>query len=76
MSAEGTPSETPGHKPLTEQQRDLILAIRLLGDACEQTLSIMVQSGICDPRWTAIARTHLQEGTMSAVRAITKPDFF
>ena len=29
-----------------------------------------------DPRWTAIARTHFQEGLMALGRAITKPEFF
>jgi hypothetical protein len=29
-----------------------------------------------DPRWVAIARTHLQEGFMALTRAIAKPEGF
>jgi hypothetical protein len=76
MSGPGTPSETPGHHALSEQQHDLIMAIRLLGNACQITLQTAQDSGICDLRWLAIARTHLQEGTMAAVRAVAKPEFF
>lgn len=32
--------------------------------------------GIADPRWYAIARTHLQEGFMALTRSITKPTTF
>jgi hypothetical protein len=76
MSGPGTPSETPGHHALSEQQRDLIVTIRLLGDGCARTLEVLQESGICDPRWLAMARTELQKGAMFAVRAVTKPEFF
>jgi hypothetical protein len=75
MSAEGTPSETPGHKVLTDEQKDLVGGIRLLGDASRRLLDVVGQADV-DQRWLAIARTHFQEGLMAAVRAVTKPDFF
>ena len=29
-----------------------------------------------DPRWTAIAQTHLQQGLMALTRAVARPAFF
>jgi hypothetical protein len=78
MSAEGTPSETPGHKVLTEDQKQAVTDLRRLGAEAQILLAALA---LCkgmdvDPRWLAIARTNLQEGLMAAVRAVTKPDFF
>lgn len=78
MSAEGTLSETPGHKVLSEEQKDLVALSRQVGTAIEEYLGNLEKatSFQTDRRWTAIARTHFQEGLMAAVRSITKPDFF
>jgi hypothetical protein len=76
MSAEGMPSETPGHTELTEEQLNHVRVVRQLGKACHHAFALLEDSPETDKRWLAIARTDMQKGLMSAVRAITKPGFF
>jgi hypothetical protein len=83
MSAAGTPSETPGHKVLSEEQIRLVTEIRVAGhrlqELTDELRAISLRSPLpnnVDPRWLAIGRTHLQEGLMALVRSVTQPDFF
>lgn len=70
-----------GFRQLSEGETKMIERIREKGRELEQLVAAvgnqapeLVWHG--DPRWTAIGKTHLQEGLMALVRAVTKPDFF
>ena len=76
MSAEGTPTETPGHKALTARQKALVAAVRRHGESFRDLLDGMAGDEEFDQRFVAIARTDLQKALGTLVRAITKPDFF
>lgn len=43
--------------------------VAVLGDE-----ALIKEGNGVDGRWMAIARTHVEEGTMAAVRAVTKPE--
>lgn len=56
-----------------------IRRIRELGAQMERELVLLESNDSpfeADLRWTAIARTHWQQGNMAAVRAIARPAFF
>lgn len=65
---------TPGHRDLTPAEVAAIEDIRRAGAGLDLLCSNL--SSIADPRWAAIAKTDLQKGIMSLVRAVTKPEFF
>lgn len=68
---------TPGHTELTHQQRQFIGGIREVGNELDEMIAeARAVPELCDPRWLAIAETHLQQGLMALARAIAKPDFF
>lgn len=64
------------HRTLTPAQVERIEIIKKAETAFLQTLVAVLQDAetAADPRWVAIARTHVEEGAMAAVRAVTKPD--
>lgn len=81
-----------GYRELTQDEIDLMNEIKALGaqfgelvdkvNAVNGALSNVDEDGhaiVKDAeafRWSAIARTHLQEGCMALTRAVAKPKFF
>jgi hypothetical protein len=64
-----------GYRNLNEAEGTLINRIKDIGEQVEELLHHASAAG-ADPRWMAIAKTHLQLGFMSAVRSIAKPETF
>jgi hypothetical protein len=66
----------PGHRQLGPDERDMIAVIR---GAEFQVLHLLDALGAeggafeIDKRWVSIARTHIEQGFMAAVRAVAKP---
>lgn len=67
---------TPGHRQLTEVERDIIREVKQSGEELGAMFSVLEQTPTIDKRWLSIARTHMQTGMMALVRAIAKPDGF
>lgn len=71
-----------GYRELSQQEIDLMNDIKkhgaLLNDLFGRLSRMSGTPGGIepDPRWTAIAKTHFQEGLMALTRAVAKPDFF
>lgn len=65
-----------GYKELTEDQIDTINGIKKTADEVGEIIDGMAGWAGADQRWLAIAKTDLQKGFMSLVRAVAKPDSF
>lgn len=62
-----------GYREMTLNE---VAAINTLKEAEQKALSAIMESRTTsnfDPRWSAIAYTHIQEGFMAAVRSIARP---
>lgn len=64
-----------GYTEFTQEQIDLMNEVKAHGAQLEALLD-KVNGAAGDARWTAIAKTQLQEGLMALTRAVAKPDFF
>ena len=69
-------SGVKGHRQLTEGELAVMNGLAELGELVGDFLDNIDPSVEPDPRWLAIARTHLQQGFMAAKRAVGKPDTF
>ena len=65
-----------GYRELDAQEIADINAAKALGEQCEQLLLLLNNQPQYDRRWLAIAKTHLQEGIMAAVRTVARPEGF
>lgn len=65
-----------GYRDLSQEEIDQINAIKGQGLVIKDMLDKISELPGVDARWLAIARTHLQEGFMCAVRSIAKPEGF
>ena len=65
-----------GYRDLTQEEIDKINRIKEEGQILGNILLVMRTSKDIDQRWLSIAETHIQQGIMAAVRAITKPEGF
>ena len=65
-----------GYRDLTQDEIDLMNAIKTVGADVGRLVDAIAADATFDARWTAIARTHLQEGFMALTRAVAKPDSF
>lgn len=71
-----------GYAPTQSQAAiDAVNQLKVLEEKYLRYLDLLISANgpsdldgaLYDPRWLAIARTHIQEGTMAAARAIFKP---
>jgi hypothetical protein len=62
---------TPGNIPLTQEQTTNVSRVKILENNLLDFLSSLTD---VDKRWLAIAKTHIQEGSMAATRSITRPN--
>lgn len=74
-----------GYRDLTQAEIDLLNKIKAKAEEVGDLLKEIpygnpgggdAPEGCADPRWFAIARTHLQEGFMALSRSIAKPTTF
>lgn len=65
-----------GYRDLSQLEIDNMNAVKAQGQALEQMLIDVESIPGVDIRWVSIARTHLQQGLMAAVRSIAQPTTF
>jgi hypothetical protein len=65
-----------GYRNLSQGEIDTINAIKEQGEKLRIMIEEMNSVDGTDPRWLSVAKTHLQQGIMAAVRAVAKPDSF
>lgn len=65
-----------GYRDLSQAEIDLVNMIKGTAQKVGAEVEIVSSSPGIDPRWVAIASTHLQQGFMALVRAVTKPEGF
>lgn len=65
-----------GYRDLTEAEIASMNAVKMLAGSVGETIEALSNEPSTDPRWLAIAKTDLQKGFMSLVRAIAKPTSF
>lgn len=63
----------PGYRKLTEPALDAITVLKQGEERALRYLDHLAATEGLDMRWLALARTHLQMGTMFAIRAIAQP---
>jgi hypothetical protein len=63
-----------GYRNLTTGEVDRINAIKAAETELAGLWATVATDSKADHRWSAIARTHFQEGFSALVRAIAKPD--
>jgi hypothetical protein len=62
-----------GYRELSEDELKSINQLKEIEERVLRMLEAMHEIANMDPRWSAIARTHIQEGFMAANRAIARP---
>lgn len=70
------PPPITGYRQLSAEEVELINAVKDFGDMTGKVCEKLEEGGIHDQRWISIGRTHLQQGFMALIRAITKPTSF
>ena len=64
-----------GYRELSQDEIDSMNVVKDLESRVLAALNTMEMNG-ADPRWSAIARTTLQQGFMAFGRAIARPDSY
>lgn len=65
-----------GYRDLSQEEIDLMNAIKAKGNEFGELLSQLIANVDVDPRWFEIGQMQLQQGIMAVIRSITKPDSF
>lgn len=65
-----------GYRDLSESETAMVNDAKRKADDIGKLIDVLADQKLADPRWLAIAKTDLQKGFMSLIRAITKPEFF
>lgn len=63
-----------GYRELSEQDVELVNLIKDAEIQVGKLWRMVVEQNVADRRWTAVAKTHFQEGFTALVRAVTKPE--
>jgi len=64
-----------GYRSLSKEEIESINNVKDAGNAVGALVNSLRKKGV-DPRWLAIAETHLQQGFMALTRSIAKPEGF
>ena len=65
-----------GYRDLTQEEINAMNNIKAHGEELKELIGEMESILDIDQRWVSIAKTHLQQGIMAAVRSVAKPDSF
>jgi len=65
-----------GYRDLTADEIELVNEIKTTANDLDELIVTMTNLPNIDQRWVAIAKTDLQKGFMSLVRAVTRPTGF
>ena len=73
---ENQPSKIIGYLGLSEDQIQLINAVKNLGAQAEAIVNLLRAEPSVDQRWVSIGATDIQKGLMALVRSVAKPTSF
>ncbi|MDF3093492.1 DUF7681 family protein [Burkholderia semiarida] len=65
-----------GYRELSQEDIDVINAIKLQGNNLGEVFDMLEKSLEVDKRWLEIAKTDIQKGFSALIRAIAKPTTF
>ena len=65
-----------GYRELSQEEINLMNKVKIHGEKMGQLIEELRCNKSLDQRWVSIAETHLQQGTMAAVRSIAQPTTF
>ena len=69
-----TPPPIRGYTPLTQNQVDLMNAVKAAEGTILQIIRNLADDADVDPRWLAIGKTDLEKGFMAVCRSIARPN--
>lgn len=69
-------SKVTGHKPLTQEQIDLMNRIKAKGNEVGELIDELLAMDETDKRSVATGKTNIQTGLMWLVRSVAKPTTF
>lgn len=69
-----TPPPIRGYTPLTQNQVDLMNAVKAAEGTILQIIRNLADDADIDPRWLAIGKTDIEKGFMSVCRSIARPN--
>lgn len=69
-----TPPPIKGYTPLTQNQVDLMNAVKAAEGTILQIIRNLADDADIDPRWLAIGKTDIEKGFMSVCRSIARPN--
>jgi hypothetical protein len=67
-------AEIKGYRELSEQDIELVNLIKEAEIQVGELWRMVIEQNAPDRRWTAVAKTHFQEGFTALVRSVTKPE--
>lgn len=62
-----------GYQPQSESAVDMVNVNKMLEETILRAMDDHAKSGLCDPRWLALARTGMEHSFMDWNRSIFKP---
>lgn len=65
-----------GYRDLNPEEIDLMNHIKAQGEQLKRMVDDLYGKRSVDIRWLSIGKTHLQQGIMSLVRSVAKPESF
>lgn len=65
-----------GYRDLSQHEIDSMNAVKSEGERLDNLIKELSENPDLDQRWVSIAKSHLQQGIMAAVRSIAKPESF
>lgn len=65
-----------GYRELSQAEIDRMNEVKAKAEEVGELIDQLAATDGLDPRWVGIARTHLQQGFMAAIRAIAQPTTF
>lgn len=71
-----TPPPVTGYRKLTQEEVDLMNAVKAKGDEIGALIYELRANANLDQRWVSIGSTQIQLGLMALVRAVAKPTNF
>ena len=74
MADDYTPPPIRGYTPLTQNQVDLMNAVKAAEGTVLQIIRNLADDADIDPRWLAIGKTDIEKGFMSVCRSIARPN--
>lgn len=68
--------EIIGYRALSQEEISLMNSIKLLAQSVGTQVAMLESTANVDQRWVAIAKTDLQKGFMTLIRAVAQPTTF